>query len=97
MQRTLRDIARDAARMAGAPLAQLLVLRRRGDAVEGETLAVDGLALSQVSVRARVVELLAREPGHLPAVSLLSEASPPRLLAPCEPALADMIWLGVGR
>jgi PAS domain S-box-containing protein len=95
MQRTLREIARDTARIAGAPLVQLLVLRRRGGAVEAETLAVDGLASGTGSVKPRVAELLVATPGHEPALPLLDEASPPRILAPCEPALVELLWLGV--
>jgi len=96
MQRTLRDIARDAARVSGAPLAQLLSLRRGPDGIVGQTLAVDGTALSEVQVRERVVDLLAREPGQGPAEPLLSPASgPARVLVPCEPALAELIWLSV--
>jgi PAS domain S-box-containing protein len=95
MQRTLREIARDAARIAGAPLAQILVLRRRGEAIEAETLAVDGIASGTGPVKPRVAELLAAAPGHGPALPLLDESTPPRVLAPCEPALADVLWLGV--
>jgi PAS domain S-box-containing protein len=95
MQRTLREIARDAARIAGAPLVQLLVLRQRAGRVEAETLAVDGLASGTGSVKPRVAELLAAEPGHAPALPLLDESSPPRILAACEPALVDLLWLGV--
>jgi PAS domain S-box-containing protein len=95
MQRILRDIARDAARISGAPLAQLLALRRRGEAVEAETLAVDGLAAGPGQMRARVADLLAAVPGHAPALPLLDENMPPRVLAPCEPALVELLWLGV--
>ena len=94
MQRQLREIARDAARISGAPLAQLLALRRRAGAVQAETLAVDGLAFGSLPLRARVVELLEREPGHTPAEPLLVVPSPPRVLAPCESSLAELIWLG---
>ncbi len=94
MQRQLREIARDAARISGAPLAQLLAIRRRGEAVQAETLAVDGLAIGSLPLRARVVELLEREPGHAPAEPLLVVPSPPRVLAPCERALAELLWLG---
>jgi PAS domain S-box-containing protein len=95
MHRTLREIARDAARITGAPLAQLISLRRRGEALEVETLAVDGLALNAGPVRAKVQDLLGREPGHAPAEPLLLESSPPRLLAPCEAALTDLLWLSL--
>ncbi len=95
MQRTLRDIARDAARVSDAPLAQLLVLRRREDGITAETLAVDGTALTLVDMRTRVMELLTRHPGHGPAEPLLAESSAPRILAPCEPTLAELIWLSV--
>ncbi len=95
MQRTLREIARDAARIASAPLVQILVLRRRGEDVEAETLVVDGLASGSGSPKPRVAELLAASPGHGPALRLLDPNSPPRILAPCEPALAELLWLGV--
>jgi PAS domain S-box-containing protein len=96
MQRTHREIVRDAARVAAAPLAQLLVLRRRAGAVEAETLAVDGCVFDpHHPVRARAAELLARDPGHLPALPLVDDPDLPRVLAPCEPALVDLLWLGL--
>ena len=94
MQRTFREIARDAARISGALLAQLLSLRRRGEAIAAETLAVDGPALQALSARGPVVELLEREPGWGPARALLDLPSPPRVLAPCEPALAELVRTG---
>jgi PAS domain S-box-containing protein len=93
MHRTHRDIARDAARIAGAPLAQILLLRRRGGAVEAETLAVDGAGTGPM--KPRVADLLTAAPGHEPALPLLDESSPPRILAPCEPALVELLWMGV--
>jgi PAS domain S-box-containing protein len=95
MQRLHREIARDAARIAGAPLAQLLIIRRREGVIVGETLAVEGLALQALPLRARAFELLTRAPGHAPAAALLEPSSPPREVAPCEPELADLVWQGV--
>ena len=95
MHRIHREIARDAARVAAVPLAQLLVLRRRGAEVLADTLAVDGAALGPQPVRAGVVELLSRDPGHLPALPLLDDATLGRLSAACEQALVDLLWLGL--
>src|SRR5512142_1173487 len=95
MQRILRDIARDAARISGAPLAQLVALRRRGEEIAAETLAVDGLATGPGPLRTRVAELRAASPGHAPAIPLPDDSSPPRVLAPCEAALTELLWLGV--
>ena len=92
MQRLHREIARDAARIAGAPLAQLLVVRRRDGAVVAETLAVEGLALQALPLRARAFDLLSRAPAHPAAAALLEPSGPPREVAPCEPELAELVW-----
>jgi PAS domain-containing protein len=91
MQRIYREIARDVARITSAHLAQLLVLRRRDGGMEAETLALDGLALAALPLRTLATELLAREPGHGPAVPLLDEAGPPRRIVPCEATLSGLL------
>jgi PAS domain S-box-containing protein len=91
MLRIHREIARDAARAAGVPLAQLLAVAT-GEAPAAVTLAVEGAALSSRPLRGRISALLAAAPGHLAAAPLLSAPRAFRLTAPCEPALAGALW-----
>jgi PAS domain S-box-containing protein len=91
MQRIHREIARDVARIAGAPLVQVLVVPPEPGA-PATTAAVDGAALETTPRRAAVAALLEREPGHAPAAALLAPGGPPRATAPCEPALARLLW-----
>jgi len=91
MQRTHREIARDVARVAAVPLAQVVVVH--ADPRRAATTALEGAALLTPARRARVTALLEREPGHGPAAALLEAgAAPSRATAPCERALASLLW-----
>jgi PAS domain S-box-containing protein len=92
MLRLQREIARDLARVTAVPLVQLVVLRVGDGGWRAETVAVDGTALVTRAIRSEVLEHLIREPGHDPALALGDERPPARVVAPCEPALADLLW-----
>jgi PAS domain S-box-containing protein len=91
MQRTHREIARDVARVAALPLAQVVVVH--ADPPRAVTTAVDGAALVTPARRAAVTALLERAPGHAAAAALLEPGTTPlRATAPCEAALARALW-----
>jgi hypothetical protein len=92
MLRLQREIARDLARVTAVPLVQLVVLRVGDGGWRADTVAVDGTALVTRAIRSEVLEHLIREPGHDPALALGDERPPARVVAPCEPALADLLW-----
>ena len=89
MLRVLREIARDVARLVQPPLVQVIVLR---DGAAAVTAALEGVLLASQPVRAAASALLAEHPGHEPAAALAPDGHRTRCAAPCEPALARILW-----
>lgn len=87
MRRIHRQTARDVARAAGVPVAQLLAVR------DGETatLAVEGPALRTPSLRREVGALLARPQGLGAVLAALADGAA-WATAPCERELASLLW-----
>ncbi|BDG06538.1 ATP-binding protein [Anaeromyxobacter oryzae] len=90
MQRILREIARDVARITGAPLAQILVIRPHAGERRVETLAAATAPPLPAARAAELTRLLGRDPV-LAADPLLGDDPPPRVVAPCEPELAALL------
>ena len=88
MQRVLREIARDVARLVQPPLVQVVVLREGSAA----TAALEGALLAPPAVRAAASALLAAQPGHEAAAALAPAGHRTRCAAPCEPALQRILW-----
>ena len=88
MQRVLREIARDVARLVQPPLVQIVVLREGSAA----TAALEGALLAPPAVRAAASALLAAQPGHEAAAALAPAGHRTRCAAPCEPALQRILW-----
>lgn len=95
MLRAYREITRDVARVTGAPLVQVLVLRDvAGGPRVAEVAAFDGPAVQNAGARARAGELLARDTGQVGAEALLADASAFRTVNACDPALGALVAPG---
>jgi signal transduction histidine kinase len=92
MQRAYREIVRDAARLSGAPLVQMLTCADWRGQRRCSTAAVEGALLGTRATREPVEKLLAASPGFTAEDPLLSpSASATRLMSRCEPALAALL------
>jgi signal transduction histidine kinase len=92
MQRAYREIVRDAARLSGAPLVQMITCADWRGHRRCVTAAVEGSFLAAKPVRDSVAKLLAGRPGFTAEDPLLAlQASATRLMARCEPALAALL------
>jgi PAS domain S-box-containing protein len=97
--RAQRDIARDAARVSGAAVAQVLVVRDPGGGAPPQvtSAAFDGTALVSRASRDALAALFASAPGHAAAEPLLAPGAPAgaRVVAPCEEALVPIAFPGL--
>jgi signal transduction histidine kinase/PAS domain-containing protein len=92
MQRAYREIVRDAARLSGAPLVQMVTCNDRRGQRRCTTAAVEGAFVATRSAREAVERLLASSPGFDVEDPLLaSTAGATRAIARCEPALAALL------
>ncbi|HSN14334.1 MAG TPA: PAS domain-containing sensor histidine kinase, partial [Anaeromyxobacteraceae bacterium] len=92
MQRTYREIVRDAARLSGAPLVQLVVCGEYRGQRRCSTAAVEGALVGARPVRDAVEKLLVTNPGLSPDDPLLAQrATTIRALARCEAPLARLL------
>jgi signal transduction histidine kinase len=92
MQRAYREIARDAARLSGAPLVQMVTCGDWRGQRRCTTAAVEGAFLGSRSTREPVEKLLTAAPGFTAEDPLLSPtASASRHMSRCEPELAALL------
>ncbi len=89
MQRAYREIVRDAARLSGAPLVQMVVCSEWRGQRRCTTAAVEGAFVAARSAREAVEKLLAASPGFTPDDALLTPTtSATRTVGRCEAGLA---------
>lgn len=92
MQRAYREIVRDAARLSGAPLVQMVTRAEWRGQPRCATVAVEGAFLAARSARESIEKLLAASPGFALEDPLLElRASATRKIGRCEPALAALL------
>ena len=90
MDRIYREIARDVARVSGAALAQVGVVRTLPGGGWAVRTVFEGPGLPGAS-RIAIRDLLAHQHGLGVASPLLEPSPPPRVIAPCEPELAALL------
>lgn len=92
MQRAYREIVRDAARLSGAPLVQMVTRTEWRGQPRCSTVAVEGAFLAARPARDSVEKLLSTVPGFTLEDPLLEpRASATRRIGRCEPALAALL------
>jgi signal transduction histidine kinase len=92
MQRAYREIVRDAARLSGAPLVQMVTVAEVRGQRRCSTVAVEGAFLAARPARESVEKLLASSPGFAADDPLAApHAGATRVVARCEPALAALL------
>jgi signal transduction histidine kinase/PAS domain-containing protein len=92
MQRAYREIARDAARLSGAPLVQMVTCANWRGQRRCTTAAVEGAFVANRSAREPVERLLAASPGFIAEDPLLAPTpGASRTMARCEPELAALL------
>lgn len=92
MQRAYREIVRDAARLSGAPLVQMVTCGDWRGQRRCSTAAVEGAFLAARPARDAIEKLLSATPGFAPEDPLLApRASATRSMSRCEPALAALL------
>src|SRR5574341_1069414 len=92
MQRVYREIVRDAARLSGAPLVQMVTCAEWRGQRRCSTSAVEGTLVAVRSARDSIEKLLTATPGFTAADPLLApHASVPRAVSRCEAALTALL------
>jgi len=92
MQRAYREIVRDAARLSGAPLVQMVTCAEWRGSRRCATAAVEGALVASRSARDPIEKFLAASPGIPVDDPLVApEAGVSRAVTRCEPALAALL------
>jgi len=92
MQRAYREIVRDAARLSGAPLVQMVTCGEFRGVRRCGTVAIEGGFLSSRPVREAIEKLLATAPGFAADDPLLAlQGAATRSMARCEAPLAALL------
>jgi signal transduction histidine kinase len=92
MQRAYREIVRDAARLSGAPLVQMVKCAEWRGHLRCTTVAVEGAFVAVRGARDLVERQLATSPGFTPEGPLFSaDGGANRKMALCEPELAILL------
>jgi PAS domain S-box-containing protein len=98
MQRVYREIIRDAARLSGSALVQLVACAEVKGQRRCTTVAIEGPILASRHVREPIERHLAAAPGFAPDAPVLAEVGgAPRAVGRCEPALAALLPAPVDR
>jgi signal transduction histidine kinase len=92
MQRAFREIVRDAARLSGAPLVQMVTAADWRGQRRCATVAVEGSLFTARPLRESFEKLLASSPGFTLEDPLLApQPGAARVIVRCEPALAALL------